>query len=343
MVISLKKHIESNRDELLRTALDSYRAAVEAMGTSGLQICPPVSTTLRESLWNLQQNLLIGNVTCSLLRETEQQVDAELRQWGEDVSEYFKGKTSEFKEILIVMARTAEAVGERDQKYANQFQEFTTRIEAIADLHDLSDIRESIIRGAGELRDYARKMVEESRQSVVQLRQQVDSYQTRLDDAEKLAALDPLTGLDNRRNVVVAIERRMERGAFCVMVIDLNGFKQVNDTYGHLAGDDLLKQFAEELKATFRAKDVVGRWGGDEFIVVLDGDLDHATRYVERVRKWVFGDYTMKADGQPRKLVVTAAIGTTSWTANDTVATLLDRADKSMYEEKLTASRSRRP
>ena len=83
-------------------------------------------------------------------------------------------------------------------------------------------------------------------------------------------------------------------------MLDLNGFKQVNDTYGHEAGDDLLKQFSTELRSASRATDVVGRWGGDEFIVVLDGNLTEAQSHVERMQKWVFGSYTLQIGSNAR-------------------------------------------
>ncbi len=345
-MISLKKYIDSNRDELLNSALASYRAALEAMGTSGSQVCPPLGSSLQDSLRNLQKNLS-AEVTPTLVEKTEQQVESELRQWGANVSDYLKVKTGEFKEMLIVMAHTVEAVGERDQRYAAQMQEFTTRLESIADLNGITEIRESIIQGAGELRACACKMVEESKQAVLQLKAQVDSYEKRLDDAEKLAGIDPLTGLNNRRTVESAIDRRLaERAIFSILLLDLNEFKNVNDLYGHVAGDDLLAQFAGELKAAFRAIDVVGRWGGDEFIVVLDGTLDDAVRYVDRVRKWVFGNYSLKCqsentgESEPRKYEVTASIGAAAWKPGDTKTTLLDRADKAMYHEKAACLKS---
>jgi len=98
-----------------------------------------------------------------------------------------------------------------------------------------------------------------------------------------------------------------------VMMFDLNGFKQVNDTHGHLAGDEVLKQFATELRGAFRPLDDVGRWGGDEFIVVLDCGLEEARGHVERVQKWVFGDYTVRGEGSPRKLPVDASVGVAAW------------------------------
>jgi diguanylate cyclase (GGDEF)-like protein len=136
------------------------------------------------------------------------------------------------------------------------------------------------------------------------------------------------------------LELRVEQGrAFSVMTFDLNGFKQVNDTYGHLAGDEVLKQFATELRGAFRPLDDVGRWGGDEFIVVLDCGLEDARQHVDRVRKWVFGNYTVRGEGPPRKLPVDASIGVAAWREGETIAEMLARADADMYQQKKAAGR----
>jgi diguanylate cyclase (GGDEF)-like protein len=138
-----------------------------------------------------------------------------------------------------------------------------------------------------------------------------------------------------------ALELRVaRRRTFSVLIFDLNGFKQVNDTFGHVTGDDVLKQFATELRAAFRAMDDVGRWGGDEFIAVLDCGLEEARQHVERVRKWVFGDYTVRGEGAPHKLPVSASVGAAAWQEGETMAQMFARADADMYKEKKAGARS---
>jgi hypothetical protein len=109
-VISLKKLIDSNHDELLAWTLCAYRASLEAMGKSAVQACPPLGSQLQLGLWNLQQQLA-GAAAAHSVQQTEELVEGELRQWGERSADYYKRKTEEFKEIMMIMARTAEAVG----------------------------------------------------------------------------------------------------------------------------------------------------------------------------------------------------------------------------------------
>ena len=129
---------------------------------------------------------------------------------------------------------------------------------------------------------------------------------------------------------------------FSVLILDLNGFKQLNDTCGHLAADDLLKQFSAELKAGSRATDIVGRWGGDEFIIVMDGGLPEANTYEERIARWACGEYTIRVGDSIRKVAVSASIGAAAWQASDSLRTLLERANAAMYRNKRAAAQSRR-
>jgi diguanylate cyclase (GGDEF)-like protein len=342
-VISLKKLIESNREELLLGTLRAYRAALEAMGSSGVQACPPVGSQLQLGLCNLQRQL-VDETTPGQVRETEERVEAELQQWGEQSAEYYRRKTEEFKEIMMIMARTAEAVGDRDQRYSKQFTDFTTRLDSLASMDDLTKIRDSLVSSASELRAGVNQMAQDGEEVVAQMRGELRKYQARLEEAERLASVDGLTGLRNRRSIEAALELRVaRREALSVALFDLNSFKQVNDTFGHSAGDDVLKQFATELRAAFRATDDVGRWGGDEFIVVVDCGLEEARRHVERVRKWVFGDYTVRCDGPPRKLGVSASVGVAAWQEGETVAEMVARADADMYKEKRAVGRPSTP
>ncbi|RZS91715.1 diguanylate cyclase (GGDEF)-like protein [Motilibacter rhizosphaerae] len=143
-----------------------------------------------------------------------------------------------------------------------------------------------------------------------------------------LAAHDGLTGLANRRALTDALEERLATGAL-VLYLDLDGFKAVNDRYGHAAGDAVLVEVAERLRSLVRPDDVVARLGGDEFVVVCPGSAD-GEELAERVRS---------ALGEPvaylsHALVVGASTGVAVTRPGDDVDGLLRRADAEMYAAK---------
>ena len=149
------------------------------------------------------------------------------------------------------------------------------------------------------------------------------------------ASLDPLTGLYNRREVEARIARRVSgQEPFCVVVVDLNNFKRINDQHGHLAGDELLRQIAHELRMASRAQDLLGRWGGDEFVMVIDGNFTNTKIKIQRMRPWVFGTYEIDLAGVKLSIVVSASIGMAEWAPGETILQVLKRADADMYRDK---------
>jgi diguanylate cyclase (GGDEF)-like protein len=344
-VISIKKYLDQDAsdvskyrppspEEVLAAILEAYQAALGAMGNSGLRACPALGPGLRHGLILLAESLA-QTPTLPLVKETEGHVEQQLQEWGEQTAEYFQQRAGDVKEILMVLAHAAESVAERDQRYAAQFGEFTKRLQALTKLEDLPQIRAAIVRGAKDLKTCVDRMEQDGRETVSALRTQVTTYQTKLEDAEQRASHDAMTGLDNRQGAESKMQNRIAaKQPFCVVMLDLNGFKQVNDTYGHQAGDDLLKQFSTELRSASRATDVVGRWGGDEFIVVLDGHLTEAQSHVARMQKWVFGGYTIQLGREGPKVDMNAALGLAEWQPGESMPEVLARADALMYKQK---------
>jgi diguanylate cyclase (GGDEF)-like protein len=154
-------------------------------------------------------------------------------------------------------------------------------------------------------------------------------------EVQSLALTDPLTDLHNRRSlfelgkVEFARARRMQR-AFCCMMLDLDHFKQVNDTYGHPIGDQVLREFAKRCKGSVREIDLVGRYGGEELIILLpETDGKPALQVAERLRASIAAT-PFKANNQ--EIAVTVSIGVAAKDDNTAhLETLIARADQAMY------------
>lgn len=157
---------------------------------------------------------------------------------------------------------------------------------------------------------------------------------------KELSITDQLTGLYNRHQINETLESEIERSGryahpLSLMLMDIDWFKDVNDTHGHQVGDQILQEFANILERERRSMDVTGRWGGEEFIVILPGtSLDSATQVAERMRK-VIEKHTFPV--VERK---TASFGVATFHENDTMDHLIERADDALYRAK-NAGRNR--
>ena len=333
-MFSFKKYLDGPEVELYQVAVDCYRAAIDAIERHGARAHPQFADDVQRDLAPLSQRLAVG-VSPEALVETQRQLEKHLEAWGARGNAYLQEKTTEVREILLALAQMTAKAAERDDGLAGRLTHFTTHLENLARLDDLAQLRTAVLSSAGDLKKYTEQVRTESRETIARLKAEIARYQSKLDEMEHLAGTDELTGLPNRRQVEQALEARVHaQRVFSVALFDLNGFKPVNDTFGHNAGDELLRQFAQELKTRFRRSDVVGRWGGDEFIAVIDGVLGEAQSYLDRVRNWVFGRYTLNVNGVTHKVVVDAAIGIAEYQFGESVTQLLARADAAMYANK---------
>jgi diguanylate cyclase (GGDEF)-like protein len=336
------KHGESETQPLLPVTVAAYRSALVDMCNCGQDACPALGGELKQGLGKLEEKLS-AKLTCETVKETETGVREHLQGWGRLAAMHYSKQTGEVKEILLMMARTAESVGERDLRCATQITDVTTRLKSIANLEDLTAIRESIKQSATDLKSSVERMTTEGKAAIDQLKKEVTTYQTRLEEAEEIASRDALTGLRSRLSVEGQIEQSTHgRAPFCVSIIDIDEFKRVNDEHGHLVGDELLKKFAAKLTSVCRSTDTIGRWGGDEFMLLLNqSSLAEATAQIDRLRKWVCGDYTVKGSSGPRKLTIDASIGLAERQPGESIKELLERADARMYEQKAASRASK--
>lgn len=155
---------------------------------------------------------------------------------------------------------------------------------------------------------------------------------------EELATTDPLTGLANRKQIMTSLLLQMEGFSrhgtrFSLLMLDIDFFKRVNDTYGHQAGDSVLIEIASILSTTLRTLDTAGRYGGEEFVVILDtADQAQAVHSADRIRQAV-ERHLFSCDGQ--ELQITVSVGASVIYPTDrTVDSLIARVDKALYQAK---------
>jgi len=155
----------------------------------------------------------------------------------------------------------------------------------------------------------------------------------------RLAALDELTGVANRRSIVAALDRDVARAIrtrepLAVMMVDIDHFKRVNDEHGHLAGDQVLRSVVQVIRRRIRAQDIVGRYGGEEFLVVLcDTAAQGAQQLAEQLREAVQAS-ACACDGQQLGVTVSVGVFGGRLEPGDSWDLLIHAADNALYQAK---------
>lgn len=159
----------------------------------------------------------------------------------------------------------------------------------------------------------------------------------RIEELEELALICPLTGVGNRRYSQLALQNAFEEKKrygwdFGVLFVDIDRFKNINDNHGHAVGDDVLRMVAHALRSSLRGFDFVGRWGGEEFVVVLPNISEDVLRRVAERCRLNVEQSAVRIEG--REIGVTISIGAALAEENETPEAAVERADRLMYESK---------
>lgn len=225
-----------------------------------------------------------------------------------------------------------------------------TRALPILLLVDPED-RQRVLRGLDlGVNDFIQRPIDRN-ELVARVRTQVrrkryaDTLRSNVQAAFELAIVDTLTGLNNRRFLDTHLAAALDRAAhfgrpLSLMILDVDHFKAVNDTYGHDAGDEVLKGLSRRLRRAVRATDLVCRLGGEEFVIVMpDTPLDVACAIAERIRAAVQRE-PFQIDGSGKTITATTSIGLAERGGDANPDALLRRADKALYNSK-NAGRNR--
>jgi len=209
----------------------------------------------------------------------------------------------------------------------------------LQDIHDFQGVREVI----DQMLDTTKAIIKSG--SRLQTRMKVSSEDLKqlhkeLEISQKEARTDALTGLENRRGLEKRLElerirARQNNALFSVIMIDIDYFKKVNDTHGHLVGDSLLKGFAAVLKNKVRRNDMVARYGGEEFLLLLpETGVEGAYAVAEKIRAALVNqDWKVKNSGK-RIGQIKASMGIAQYVMNETGNQVIDRADSALYQAK---------
>src|SRR5262245_62018999 len=238
-------------------------------------------------------------------------------------------------EIEQVMAMIGDAAGTASNYSAN-LANVSQRLGGAADETTVRAIVETLVQTTQEMERNNKALEERLSAS----KQEINLLQKNLDAVRTESLTDPLTSLANRKFFDDALARtiaeaRAKGEALALMMTDIDHFKQFNDSYGHLTGDQVLRLVAISVKQNVKGQDIAARYGGEEFAVVLPNTvLRSAVTVADHVRRAVMTKELMKRSTGEHLGRVTISVGVAALQPHDTVQSLIERADACLYAAK---------
>ncbi len=283
------------------------------------------------------QLLLLGWIGVALGRLTIRAEPSAAEPGDQAARRDTAGREEKVDRVLRHIAKVLQAHLTDSESFSERLDGANERLSRQEAVGPIKDIVLALIEDNRDMRDRldnVRNQLEESRLQVVQL-------QTNLERAEEAGLRDVVTAIGNRRFFDAAFAAEVEKAQrlgdhFCLALADIDRFKHVNDRFGHLVGDRLLRLFANILVQNVRGQDKVARFGGEEFALIFPGArLVDAAAAAERIRCILESKHwTIEPSGE-RISKVTASFGVAKLRIDESADDLLRRADERLYEAKV--------
>jgi len=199
-VVSLKHFLDTPDQQALAAVIDSYQKLLAATADCNAGLCTHSAGDLAVKLHLIEASISVETLPAELVQK-QQEAEQHLHAWQDRTQNYLRKKASEMKDLMMLMAKTAESVGERDQHHNKHLKGLTERLKGIAELEDITRLRASLMSSVEEMSRTVEQMSRETEQTMRALEVELSNYRSRLAQTEEAALMDPLTGLANRRRL----------------------------------------------------------------------------------------------------------------------------------------------
>lgn len=331
---SLNEHVALSCDSAVDKSLECYLAAIQMFRNHAITASAEHLREHRNNLENLHRELSAAP-SVRALEDSRKELETEVAAYAAKVEEFHQERELEVKQIISLLTQATGALTERNAKYTGEFRGFAVQLEQTSKCDDLRQIRLQLSQQVEKLKTCADTFCDDNAAALEPLQQELKGFEERLENAERLASTDSLTELFNRREGEKRVQSRIRAGrTFCLLVIDLNRFKWINDRHGHHCGDQVLKLVARTLLDQVRPSDTVCRWGGDEFLIIMECGLKDAMTRSRQIGDRLRGRYPVSISGRRTEVEVSACCGVAGHSAGETLEQVFERADAMLYQIK---------
>ena len=303
-----------------------------------------VTSLLDEDAWihgqiEAVQNLLEGPIDDNALREVMRSLKEVIYKQGTLKDSLVEAKVT-VKNMMMTFVENLGEIAASTGDFHKKIDSYSKQIAETADVGKLGNILAEVMKETRIAQSEALK----SRDAILAARRDVEEAETRIHNLEakleqmsELVREDQLTGSLNRRGLDDVLEREMARAdrrnsPLCIAMLDLDDFKKINDKYGHAAGDEALIHLVRVIKETLRSMDVIARFGGEEFLVVLpDTPMEEAIQTITRVQRELTKQIFMH---NHTRLLMTFSAGVAMRSDKEDQLSVIKRADTALYQAK---------
>lgn len=327
-------------EERLEFFLLAARALLQCIREFTLDIAELDSTGFKTGLADLAETLG-SEEKVQRLRALFEGRKAGIGTFAQRQRDYLRDRETEFKDIIDILTKAMVVLDTENRAYNRSILEQSQRLEEITLLDDIKRIKHALLQEVEQLREAVREKEARDGAKIEKLSHQVAALNSELQSARSESDRDGLTGIQNRRafdrHLADLIARNtMKPQAFALLMIDIDDFKRINDTYGHLTGDSVLVAVVNKCRQSVRGEDVLARYGGEEFTIILSGaSLRNAVKKGRQICEAIATTrYVLEGMPSQETLALTVSIGVSVCRSGDTAASLVDRADKALYQAK---------
>lgn len=287
------------------------------------------------------QELILGPIDARALEDVTRSLKDVIFKQGQ-LKHNLSDVKSTVKNMMMTFIDRLGSVAASTADYHDKLGGFSERIRHAGDITELNEVLDQILSETRQAQAEAlasRDRMLAAHREVQEAEGRIKELEAKLQHMSELVREDQLTGTLNRRGLDDVYERESARSdrrntPLCVALLDLDNFKRLNDTYGHLAGDNALRHLAKVVKATLRSMDVIARFGGEEFLIILpETPIEAAELTMTRLQRELTKHFFMHDN---EKLLITFSAGVALRLPNEEQASLLARVDRAMYQAKQT-------